>query len=195
MNTALAPRYVGEVATTDSSQKGEFWLGSRKPTDVIGSVVLGDNKDWKPSSLLGTSEQTDDELPEIKMPASTFLKSFAGVIGSPGSVEQLAEWSGYVTSIQEEGYSFSATLTGVSGIGVEGEQDDAIIPVSDVAEADKELLRVGNFFRLCVTQEVTKSGQPRRYTQVIFRRMPAYRREDLESALGKVCASSESRTR
>jgi hypothetical protein len=97
-------------------------------------------------------------------------------------VELLAEWNGCVTSVQSSGYLFSATLTGIVGEGVKGEEEEATIPVSDVSEWDKDLLRPGNFFRLCVIHEVLPSGQPRRYTQVVFRRLPAYRQYDLDQA-------------
>lgn len=97
--------------------------------------------------------------------------------------ELLAEWSGCVTDIQEVGHFFTATLKGIKGEGVKDEEDDAIIPISDVSEWDKDLLRPGNFFRLCVMHEITPSGQPRRYSLVVFRRMPAYRKQDLDAAM------------
>lgn len=98
------------------------------------------------------------------------------------SVQLLAEWSGCVTSVPSSDPYFSATLIGLIGEGVKGEEEDATIPVSDVSEGDKDLLRPGNFFRLCVIHEVLPSGQPRRSTQVVFRRLPAYRQHDLNQA-------------
>lgn len=97
--------------------------------------------------------------------------------------KELAEWNGCVTSVENEGMFFSATLCGVKGLGVKGQEEDANIPISDVAEWDKELLLAGNFFRLCVMQGFDPSGQPIRYTKVIFRRLPAYRQQDLDEAL------------
>jgi hypothetical protein len=93
----------------------------------------------------------------------------------------LAEWSGYVTSL-ENTYSFNAVLKGITGKGVKDEYEEAVISISDVSDSDRELLKVGNFFRLCVMHEVSSAGQPRRYTQVIFRRLPAYRQQDLDEA-------------
>lgn len=92
----------------------------------------------------------------------------------------LAEWNGCVLSVDTS--HFSAALKGVFGEGVRGEEEDAEIPVTDVGESDKELLHPGNFFRLCIFYEIQKSGQPRRYTQVVFRRLPAYRTHDLAQA-------------
>lgn len=169
------------IATT-FHQNGDFLPNIREATDAWKAVIISDAI-WNSSPLLGVDGQTYDKSREVPTADSSFVELSSDPVPNGVSIQQLAEWSGYVTSIQEEGYSFSASLKGVSGTGVVGEQDDAIIPISDVAPGDKELLQIGNFFRLCVTQEIDKSGQPRRYTQVIFRRMPSYRRDDLDLAL------------
>ncbi|QKE39970.1 MAG: hypothetical protein HO274_00450 [Ferrovum myxofaciens] len=122
----------------------------------------------------------DTSSVQSKLP-STFTRLLPDTRIAPD--ELLAEWDGYVTSIQEEGMFFSAVLNGLKGLGVKGAEEDAVIPISDVADWDKDLLREGNFFRLCVKQGVSPSGQPIRYTMVIFRRMPAYRQQDLDQAI------------
>jgi hypothetical protein len=81
-----------------------------------------------------------------------------------------------------EASHFVAEIEGVKGEGVLGEIEDAEIPIADVSESDKQLLREGNFFRLCVLHEVDDTGQPSRHTRVIFRRLPAYRERDLAAA-------------
>lgn len=101
----------------------------------------------------------------------------------PVQEEVQAEWSGCVEEVHNEASCFTATLRGIKGKGVKGELEDAVIPIADVNKSDMELLRPGNYFRLCAMYEVTPSGQPRRFTQVIFRRMPAYRQKDLDEAL------------
>ncbi len=93
---------------------------------------------------------------------------------------RLAEWNGCVTEIDT--HYFSASLKGIFGAGVRGEEEDAEIPISDVSEFDRELLAPGNFFRLCVLSEIREDGQPRRYTQVVFRHLPAYRPHELAKA-------------
>jgi hypothetical protein len=94
----------------------------------------------------------------------------------------LAEWNGYVTEVSKDGEYFAASLQGIRGEGVKDEEDDALIPISDVSKSDMALLKPGNYFRLCVMHEVNKAGQPRRYTQLVFRRLPAYRKQDLDYA-------------
>jgi hypothetical protein len=92
----------------------------------------------------------------------------------------LAEWQGCVTSIDSD--SFTAELHGLVGIGVAGAVELAEIPVSDVRFEDKTLFREGAFFRLCISYEKSPTGNLRRYTEVIFRRLPAYTQRELEEA-------------
>lgn len=92
----------------------------------------------------------------------------------------LAEWDGYVLEMNE--HSFFASLRGVHGLGVDGELEDAEIPLQDVSDSDLELLQLGAVFRLCVFHAVSRNGQPRRYTEVVFRRVAAYRPKALEAA-------------
>lgn len=163
------------------------------------SVVSGKDYESLGVTFAGqfTKEVEETNLPEVRRssindeniatssvpfsrPAATFTTpKLSGRVAS----EELAEWSGCVTSIQEEGAFFTATLNGVKGIGVKGQEEDASIPITDVAPWDRELLREGNFFRLCVIQGFDVSGDPIRSTKVVFRRMPAYRQQDLDRAL------------
>lgn len=92
----------------------------------------------------------------------------------------LAEWEGYVTQIDSK--TFEADLNGVFGEGVEGEVDEATIPLDEIREADKDLLDIGALFRLCVTYEQSARGQVRRFTELVFRRMPIYMSGDMEAA-------------
>ena len=143
-----------------------------------------------------TNEINNNNLPEVrstsinneKIETSSVQFIRLTTLVTPKSIghiasEELAEWSGCVTSIQEEGGFFTATLNGIKGISVNGQEEDANIPISDVAPWDRELLREGNYFRLCVIQGFDASGDPIRSTKVVFRRLPAYRQQDLDQAL------------
>ena len=94
--------------------------------------------------------------------------------------ELVAEWEGYVTSIGPD--TFEARLHGLLGEGVEGELEEATIPIEEVSPANKPLFALGALFRLCVSYERSRSGEIRRFTQLVFRRLPAYRKKDLEAA-------------
>ena len=91
----------------------------------------------------------------------------------------IAEWHGQVVSI-ESAY-FVAQLKGKLGTGVTGSLEEAQIPLDEVRSDDLLLLKAGAFFRLCVNLELI-NGSKRRVTDLVFRRMPGYRRDELEAA-------------
>jgi len=95
------------------------------------------------------------------------------------STQLLAEWHGQVTEVL--GSSFVAELTGRHGEGVAGKEEIAVIPRDEVNPDDAELLVPGAFFSLCIAYEQSSRGR-RKFTFVVFRRLPAYRREELQEA-------------
>lgn len=97
----------------------------------------------------------------------------------PARSQVIAEWHGQVIAV-EQSY-FIAELKGTIGVGVAGSLEEAQIPRDEVRQDDRDLLREGAFFRLCVNWELV-NGSRRRVTDIVFRRMPAYRRDELEDA-------------
>ena len=95
------------------------------------------------------------------------------------STQLLAEWHGQVTEVLAS--SFVAELKGRHGEGVAGKEELAVIPRDEVSPDDAELLEPGAFFSLCIAYEQSSRGR-RKFTTVVFRRLPAYRREELEEA-------------
>lgn len=99
---------------------------------------------------------------------------FAGVRS-----QALAEWQGMVVEVGST--HFVAELTGKFGAGVAGSHEEARLPIDEVRPDDRELLNPGAFFRLCITREMDR-GAWKRSTYIVFRRLPAFRREELEEA-------------
>jgi hypothetical protein len=135
-----------------------------------------------------TNTATNDN---VSVPADGVVAVPSGTLGSQeiasdlqdqGSVTSylVAEWEGHVTRIGKE--TFEARLRGISGEGVDGELEEAIIPIAEVTAFYKTLFEVGAIFRLCVSYDEYQSGQIRRYTELVFRRLPAYRQKDLDDA-------------
>lgn len=93
----------------------------------------------------------------------------------------MAEWQGMVTELLEG--KFVAELKGILGRDVIGALEEAVIPLDEVRDEDLPFLVPGAFFRLTVNNVLRPDGRTRRrFTDVTFRRMPAYRREELEEA-------------
>ncbi|MGC1523038.1 MAG: hypothetical protein WA803_15970 [Steroidobacteraceae bacterium] len=96
------------------------------------------------------------------------------------AVEVIAEWDGYVEGIYAD--YFTASMQGLRGAGVVGEEEDAEIPISDVDPEDCDLLVPGGFFRLMIAYESPRVGPRKRYTTVQFRRLPAYTKREISAA-------------
>lgn len=129
------------------------------------------------SSPRGTS--TGPKLPAQDDPTGRVSPRQIVTQASSARSQVLAEWHGQVISIESD--YFVAELKGTIGTGVKGSLEEAQIPVEEVRSDDRELLREGAFFRLCVNWELV-NGSRRRVTDLVFRRMPAYRRDELEAA-------------
>lgn len=99
--------------------------------------------------------------------------------GSSARSQLIAEWHGQVVAIESD--YFVAELKGTIGANVVGSLEEAMIPRDEIRPEDRELLGEGAFFRLCVNWEFF-NGSKRRVTDLVFRRMPAYRRDELEEA-------------
>ena len=174
------PAAAAIAATTEST-----WEGFPSDGSTTGA---------QDTSTQSASHSTASTLANVQRPNSSTTASVAvageqdvpvttALTVSPpekDAVTLLAEWNGCVRSIGENG--FAADLSGVFGDGVSGQNEEAQIPLDDVSNSDMEWLQPGNFFRLCVFYEMGPTGQPRRYTQVVFRRLPAYRDKDLAAA-------------
>ena len=95
-------------------------------------------------------------------------------------IEVLGEWDGYVEKILKD--YFVGRMHGLQGNGVKGKEEEAEIPIRDVDDADRGLLVPGGFFRLIVSYEKKRVGPKRKFTQIVFRRLPAYTARELSAA-------------
>lgn len=93
--------------------------------------------------------------------------------------EVLQEWEGVVERI--EGDIFVARLRDMTADEVyPGEI--AELPVGDVSEDDRELLRVGAVFCMTVGYYVWADGRRECFGRVVFRRLPGWTASALERA-------------
>lgn len=112
-------------------------------------------------------------------PAATRLQTSTQAKGniSQFSLEPLQEWEGYVTEIRED--TFVARLIDVSASqNVEEEVADFLI--SDLSHDDLFLLKEGAVFRWVIGYQRRRSGQKIRASQIVFRRLPAWSKRDLQ---------------
>lgn len=151
--------------------------GANGITGTGGEAAERIDRPWIPRPF-GVSSTDATNPSQVGGPATVRMPLRGAPIGA--NSQPLAEWHGIVLSVGES--HFVAELIGKTGIGVAGSHEEACLPIDEVRASDRDLLSPGAFFRLCVSRESDRSGTWRRSTYVVFRRMPAYRREELEAA-------------
>ncbi len=93
-----------------------------------------------------------------------------------------AEWEGYIESIGE-GEFFVKMVNVLSKSPLP--TDQATFSKDDISEHDQQLLKEGAIVRWIIGRERLPTGQVRKVSEIHFRRLPAFRKEDYRQALVK----------
>lgn len=110
------------------------------------------------------------ELPELKK-----------VSNAPPLVtfHALQEWEGYV--LEKRADEFTARLLDLTA-GSSHEEEEATIPLEEIAEDDYIRVIPGSIFRWVIGYERSASGTKRRVSQIVFRDLPAITKQDMFEA-------------
>ena len=131
----------------------------------------------------GTNELVRDEMATAMLPSddeviSLKLPEFKPVEPRPRLIA-LQEWEGYVTDVHKGG--FTAHL--VDTTRAEGTAPEvAEFLISDVADDDLDLLRLGAIFRWSIGHIRDQGTTKIRASQIVFRQLPKWREQDLAEA-------------
>lgn len=90
----------------------------------------------------------------------------------------LQEWEGYVLSVSAE--TFSARLIDLTECK-EYEEEEIDFPLADLSDSDLKELRLGAIFRWAIGYRRTRGGTKERISKVVFRRLPAWTKRELEN--------------
>ena len=91
-------------------------------------------------------------------------------------LEPLQEWEGHVLDRSEQ--DFTARLVDLTVQTSWLQEEEAVIPLSEIADDDLERLRPGNVFRWIIGYERSVFGNKRRVSQIVFRDLPAMTKQD-----------------
>lgn len=92
------------------------------------------------------------------------------------SFHLLQEWEGYVIEIGED--DLTVRLLDLTA-GSSHEEEEAVIPLSEISEDDLKRLRLGSIFRWVIGYERSASGTKRRVSQLGFRDLPVMTKQDI----------------
>ena len=97
----------------------------------------------------------------------------------PVTFHALQEWEGYVLEKRDD--EFTARLLDLTA-GSLHEEEEATIPLEEIAEDDYIRVIPGSIFRWVIGYERSPSGTKRRVSQIVFRDLPAITKQDMFEA-------------
>jgi len=89
----------------------------------------------------------------------------------------LQKWEGVVVDVQPEAF-----LARVSDLTHQNMDEEAELPIAEVSEADRALVREGAVFYWTIGYLDDRYGQRQRASRIRFRRLPAWTDEEIDSA-------------
>ena len=92
------------------------------------------------------------------------------------SFHALQEWEGYVVEMRAT--DFVAHLTDLTA-GASHEQEEAIIPLTELSDHDAARMTTGSVFRWVIGYERSPAGTKKRVSQIVLRDLPAMTEADL----------------
>lgn len=103
-------------------------------------------------------------------------------------LDVLQDWEGVVETVEET--TFSARLRDITA-GAEFAWETAELPIDDVTEDDRELVRPGAVFYMTIGRMTHPSGRRDRVARLVFRRLPAWTASTLQQAQQRANALSD----
>jgi hypothetical protein len=127
---------------------------------------------WSETSSFRETIEADslpEDLPTRLIATEPYIVSF-----SP-----LQEWEGYVVTVTEK--NFTARLTDITK-GALIEEDEVELPLDDLTEVERQALKRGSIFRWVIGYQITRTGQRKRASQIVFRQLPRWTKRELDEA-------------
>lgn len=93
----------------------------------------------------------------------------------------LQKWEGVVLEVKEDYF-----IARLHDLTVRGNEEEVELPLEEVSEGDRDLVKPGAVFYWHIGYFDSRTGQRKRESVTRFRRLPAWRQEELESAKSEV---------
>ena len=121
-------------------------------------------------SLARGNRDAGDLSPVVNLPPSLPPRT------PTASFHALQEWEGYVVEMRAT--DFVAHVTDLTA-KASHEQEEAIIPLSELSDHDAARMAIGSVFRWVIGYERSPAGTKKRVSQIVLRDLPAMTEADL----------------
>jgi hypothetical protein len=164
-------RAVSNVAFTEALPKAHMLSYLMRTESDASAVDAYEALTGYTANLDGLNESAIPERDEPKHIIFLKTKPRQSVFTS------LQKWEGVVLEVWED--AFLARLVDLTRPGPD---EEAEFPLDEISEEDRPLVRPGAIFYWNIGYHDSSSGQRTRASIIRFRRLPAWRREEIEAA-------------
>ena len=155
----LREGYANRIAASLQQRRDS----AMRDTEIAETTI----EDLPTSNGIGPGIGAVIDLPDIARLSRTLPQT---------SFHLLQEWEGYVIEIGED--DLTVRLLDLTA-GSSHEEEEAVIPLSEISEDDLKRLRLGSIFRWVIGYERSVSGTKRRVSQIVFRDLPVVTKQDI----------------
>jgi hypothetical protein len=152
-------------------------------TGLLKNAVISRANEFAQLYMFLNDSEQDDAVTEIQQIRPHVVDQVERSV-----ITALQEWEGYVLTVYDG--IFSARLLDLTA-NAKIEQEIAEFNVSDISRDDFQLLQEGAVFRWIIGNQITRGGQKRRVSQIIFRRLPAWTKREIEDARREASETSK----
>jgi len=133
------------------------------------------------SSGMSTGHEAEELLPLDTGKAQESLRKIVPLVprfsSKPSRFRALQKWEGHVREIKAD--MFVAELVDLDKVAP---MEEAEIPLQEVSEEDRELLKIGAIFYWTIGYSESPAGTRRRAGEIRFRRLPAWTKREISEA-------------
>ena len=141
--------------------------------------------------IIGSTDDDDKKTPQVggKAPIVNRISAISCILvvflqqshrlTRSSTFHALQEWEGYVVQIDVD--AFVARLVDLTA-GSSVEEEEAVIPLAEIADYDAERIRLGSIFRWVIGYEHSPTRR-KRVSQIVFRDRPAITYTDVNDGV------------
>lgn len=160
--------------------------GTLSEQDATPSDLLKQFKDSEPETRIKNFLADADSLEQyernkietipLRTPANPPLLRWDSTTSLDDKAFSLQKWEGIVTEIHAD--YFVAQLHDLTA---DNPEEEAELPINDISDNDKPLLKSGAVFYWSIGYFVTRTGQRKRESVIKFRRLPAWTAKEIQA--------------
>jgi hypothetical protein len=175
---------IEQLELNSSNELSEERLESFAKTDKVDPTQhispIYHNVDTQEPTLVDKYDNlTSAQIPERKI--RELPRSHKKIVSNFERVEVIQEFEGIVDFINSQEGTFIARLIDLTA-KEEFARDEGEFPIDDIRKDDLPLLQEGAIFRVRIAYNVKRGGTRQRFTEIIFRRLPAWQQRHFDIA-------------